>query len=169
MFNLFATKHNASCRNALDAGIAAAPSGRRFVRCCYCHHPFCVSLAAMVLTCPACNQRARVDDIIIADTETQGKIETCGKVFIRKRGKLSVRQIRAGLGIEVLGTLAADDVRCGRLYLGPGASWQGDCTTGSLNMDDSATVQSGKFTIDPHLCTGSGTKPAALTSRPMLV
>jgi len=169
MFNPFAAKQNASIHDALDAGVAAAPSGRRYVRCCFCHHPFCVSLAAIVLTCPACNQRARVDDIIIANTESQVKIETCGKVFIRRRGKLSVRQIRAGLGIEVLGALAADNVRCGRLYLGPGASWQGDCTTGSLNMDDSATVRSGKFTIDPHLRTGSVIKLPALPLSPMLV
>jgi len=128
-----------------------AAAGQRFVRCCFCHHAFSVPTSATILTCPKCSKRARVDDIVITGTEFHPKLETCGKIYIRRRAKLASRSVIAALGVEVLGEIEADTVRCGKVYLGPAAKWSGDCTTGSMNMDETASVSSGRFVIDPRL------------------
>ena len=134
-----------------DPPVPGVPSGQRIVRCCFCHHPFLVPAAGTILTCPKCSKRARVDDIVISGTEFRPKIETFGKVYVRRRAKRSARTINAGLGLEVLGELEADSVVCGKLYLGPASRWSGDCKTGSMNMDETASVLSGRFSVQPKL------------------
>lgn len=129
----------------------ASGGAHRIVRCCACARPFPVPAAAVVLTCPKCNHRARVDDVVIHGQEEHIKLETCGRIFIRTRGSLTVRSLIAGMGVEVLGSVQAGTLRCGKLHLGPRASVRGDCTAGAVHLDETATLGGGMLRIDPSM------------------
>ena len=133
------------------AAAAALTTSARFVRCYHCYHTFRTAPAAQSLTCPACYKHVRVDDIVIDDCRHCPKMETAGTIFVRRRAKLSVRTLVAGMGLEVLGELQAGSVTAGRVYLGPRVAWQGDCCAGSVNLDPAAQITGGRFRIDPRL------------------
>jgi hypothetical protein len=105
---------------------------------------------ARVLTCPRCYQRVNLDDVVVTTEVTARAVATCGRIVVRRKGRLSVREASASAGIEVEGAMQAESARtAGHLYLGPGATWRGDCAAATLVMHPGARVADGRFQIAP--------------------
>lgn len=105
---------------------------------------------ARVLTCPRCYRRVNLDDVVVTSEVTTRAVATCGRIVVGRKGRLSVREASASAGIEVEGAMQAESARtAGHLYLGPGATWRGDCAAATLVMHPGARVAAGRFRIAP--------------------
>lgn len=136
----------------------------RVVRCLHCAAAFRVPDAASVLTCPTCYQRVRVDDVVVDGEMVLPRLETCGRIIVRRRGRLHTRLgVRASLGVEVLGELQAETISSCRVYIGPQATFRGDCRAGGITVETGATILGGRFQIDRSLLDPSETHTAAAT------
>jgi len=134
----------------------------RVVRCLHCAAAVRVPDAATVLTCPTCYQRVRVEDVVVENELVLPRLETCGRIVIRRRGRLYTRLgVRASLGVEVLGELQAETVNSCRVYIGPQATFRGDCQAGGITVETGATILGGRFQIDRNLLDPSETHTAA--------
>ncbi len=131
-----------------DPTASIGPRQRR-VQCVHCTRLFPVPLKAMILTCPACFRRVRVEDVIISGQQHTPRLETCGRIVIRPRARVVTEVLAAGMGVEVHGELTAGCVIAGRVRIGPQGRWTGDCTAASVVVDPGATILGGRFTVRP--------------------
>ncbi|MBA4029210.1 MAG: hypothetical protein C0475_08795 [Planctomyces sp.] len=110
----------------------------------------------MVLTCPRCYQRVRVEDVVVDQELYTPRIETCGRVVIRRRGRVVADTVRAAMGVEVLGKMEARSVAAPNVYIGPGAAWTGDCSAHRIVVETGANIFGGRFRIEPAEQAGGG-------------
>jgi hypothetical protein len=129
---------------------------QRAVQCVHCLRRFPVPPKAMILTCPACFRRVRVEDVIVSAAQHTPRLETCGRIVIRPRARVVAETVVAGMGLEVHGELTARWVTAERVRIGPQGRWTGDCTAASIVVDPGGTILGGRFTVRPLDAPGLG-------------
>ncbi len=132
----------------------AAPkaTGPREVRCYHCGHRFEVSARAMTGSCPKCYGKLMLEDVVITNTQSYKRLQTCGKIIIQARGRVIADLVDAADGIEVTGKLEAKAYRGGPVSIGPKALWKGDCAAPSLTIEPGGKIERSWFVIpcDPY-------------------
>ena len=136
-----------------------APS--RTVCCLHCGAGFTVAAQAMVLTCPSCYKRVTVQDIVINTAQNMARVETCGRVVVRRGGKITAGVVLATVGVEVLGELYAGAVCAPVVHIGPRAVWRGDLSAARVIIEPGARVLSGRFRIQPVPARPAGSEETA--------
>ena len=139
----------------------------REVQCYHCRHRFEVGGRAQSTSCPACNKPLIVKDEVI-DRMRIGlrELRTCGKIIVKKKGRLAAEHIEAHGGIECDGVIDAKHVVSGQtVRLGPKASYRGDLEAPAVEMAAGAKVAPSLFQVpaDPlglaDLGQSTDTKP----------
>lgn len=101
----------------------------------------------MSTSCPKCNKPVIVQDVIVKGLKTTQKIQTCGRVIIKPRGRVIAGLVEAQQGVEVLGILNGNVISDGPVVIGPKARWKGDCRAPTLEVKLGARIESGFFEI----------------------
>ena len=121
------------------------------VQCYHCDHRFEVGGRAQSTSCPGCNK-----PVMVADQEIKGQrgpireLKTCGKIVIKKRGRLICQDIVAHAGLECEGIIDAKKVTAGQsVFLGKKSTFKGDLTAPALIVEDGAKIQPSVFAIGP--------------------
>lgn len=119
----------------------------RAIDCYHCGRRFEAAVKAILLSCPHCYQRVRIDDVVVRSVHHARTVETCGRILIEKKGWVMASFVRAPEGIEVLGAMEAKSVVSGPVLLGPKSRWKGDLTAPRLYIEPGATIEGGFFRI----------------------
>ena len=122
----------------------AAP---RIVQCYHCRHRFEVSRKTESTTCPGCNQRVIVGDVVVAELRPVRLVQTCGKIIIRKKARVNAELVEAHQGIELFGALQANVLSGGLVLIGAEARWNGDCRAPSVEIRPGARIEGGTFHV----------------------
>lgn len=102
----------------------------------------------MSTSCPGCNKPVIVQDVIVKGLKTTQKLQTCGRIIIKPRGRVIAGLVEAQEGMEVLGVLTGDMVTsAGPVIIGPKARWKGNCRAPTLEVMLGARIESGFFEI----------------------
>jgi len=126
--------------------------GQQSVKCYHCRHQFDVSSRTQSTSCPGCNKPVIVADVVVKGLKLVSKLQTCGRIIIRKRGRVIAKIVQANAGIDAQGTVDCGKVICGGpVVIGAKANWKGDCHAPSLAIELGANVL-GQFAVpDPSL------------------
>jgi hypothetical protein len=119
----------------------------RDVICYHCGVPTSVAAAARTASCTHCYKGIVLDDLRVRDAGWSGRLSTCGKVTIDKRARAVTRQVVAGQGVEVTGTLEANIESHGPVVVGESAHLKGDCSAPTLVVREGAVIESGYYRI----------------------
>lgn len=125
---------------SVAARITAPVQSQRHVRCYHCGSEFPIPAKALTLSCPSCFKRVGLQDIYVRKTAHAAKVETCGVIFIEKKGWLSATCIRAGEGIEIQGRVDGNVVSDGPVVVGPRAVVRGSLRAPRVVIDPGATL-----------------------------
>jgi hypothetical protein len=127
----------------------ARHTGPRMVQCYHCRHRFEVGGRAQSTSCPGCNK-----PLIVGDIQVPGQrgplreIRTCGRITVKKRGRLIAELIEAHGGIECAGIIDAKKVLCGiGLSLGPKSRFKGQLQTPVLSVKAGARLDSQQIAV----------------------
>jgi len=124
--------------------------GPRTVQCYHCRHRFEVGGRTQSTSCPGCNKPVIVEDVVV-DRLRAGLVElrTCGKVTIKKKGRLMVaKTVEAHGGVECEGVLEAGTVISGQtVVMGKSCQWHGDLTAPAVVMEAGAKVKPSRFNV----------------------
>ncbi len=101
----------------------------------------------MSTSCPGCHKPVIVQDVVVTGLKTTGKLQTCGRVVIKTRGRVIAGLIEAQQGVEVWGALNGNVTSGGPVVIGPKARWKGDCRAPTLRVDLGARIENGFFEI----------------------
>jgi hypothetical protein len=117
----------------------------------------------MSLTCPWCCKRVTLEDLIVKDTSWTGRVQTCGRLIIQRRGSLVASLIEARQRIEILGHAEGKIVSGGPVLIGPKARVKGDVSAPSIWVEPGAVIEGGYFRIigPGRAAAGPSTPPAA--------
>ncbi len=121
--------------------------GPRTVQCYHCRHRFEVGGRAQSTSCPNCNKAVKVHDEVI-DKLRAGLIElrTCGKLVVKKKGRLMVTKlIEIHGGIECEGIIDCGSgkvISGGPVTLGKKSQFKGELQAPSLTVAEGARIQS---------------------------
>jgi predicted RNA-binding Zn-ribbon protein involved in translation (DUF1610 family) len=126
----------------------------RQVTCYHCRAPFTAGGKAMSLPCPRCHKVVIVEDIIVRNYRPVKRLHTCGRVVVRKGGRVAAELVEAHQGIEVNGTLHAHVVSGGPVIIGATAEWKGDCRAPSVQVRAGARVRGGFFQVPDTIDAG---------------
>lgn len=137
----------------------------RTVLCVSCRGLFRVPEKATILTCPNCHRRVRVDDVVVDEEQHTRRLETCGRIIVRRRGRVFADVVCAALGIDVLGELHAQSVTTSRAYIGPRAVWTGDCVASAIVIETGAQIRGGKFRIVKPVASAEAALSRAAAAR----
>lgn len=124
------------------------PPTRR-VTCYHCRKPVTISAFAISATCPACYKGLVLDDLVVRDVHWAGKLRTCGKVLVERKGRVVGRLVQAAQGVEVQGIVEATVVSGGTVIIKTAARLSGDCRAPRLIIEPGATIAGGHFHIGP--------------------
>ena len=125
----------------------ARHSSPRTIQCYLCRHRFDVAGRAQSTSCPACYKPVIVGDITVDKLKPVKAVRTCGKIFVKRNGRIIADLVEAHGGIECLGTIDAKQIIAGRIVIGPKARWKGDCHTPSLVIKLGAQIETGRFFV----------------------
>lgn len=127
-----------------------SPAPPRTSQCYHCWRAVTAAALARTITCPHCYQRLQLDDVVIEADYSVSKVQTCGRLVIGPRARVTAKVVHASAGIELHGQLRAGEASsAGRVAMGPGAQWTGDCRAAELVVHRGAVIHSGLFTITP--------------------
>ena len=101
----------------------------------------------MSTSCPDCHQPVIVQDVIVTGLKTTSRLQTCGRVVVKKRGRVIAGLIEAQKGVEVLGALNGNVISGGPVVIGPKGRWRGDCRAPTLEVQLGARIENGFFQI----------------------
>ena len=87
-----------------------------------------------------------VEDVVIQKLHPITALQTCGRLLVKRRGRVIAKSVKANMGIEVEGVLTADAVSFGTVLIGAKAQWDGDCKAPSVVVKQGARI-SGHFTV----------------------
>lgn len=121
----------------------------REVRCYHCERVFEISAKAMTVSCPGCFKPVLVEDIVVRNAQGNTTLQTCGRLVVEKRGRVTAKKIQAGQGVEMLGILQASVESGGEVRIGPTGNWTGDCCAKSLRVEPGGVIVGGFFRIGP--------------------
>src|SRR5262245_24070550 len=138
----------------------AAP---RVVVCYHCKKRLEVGAKAITLPCPFCHQTLTIGDVIVNTLKAVRKLQTCGRVVVERRGRVTADLVEAQGGVDVDGVMEANVVSGGPVRIGAKAQWKGDCRAPSLLAELGCTIARGYFVIpdDSVLPQSGGARPAA--------
>lgn len=131
----------------LNPALASIPM-RRIV-CYHCRAPGAVSAHAISGSCPRCHRQLAIADIVVRQRHWGSRIETCGTVLIERGASVRVKQIVAGEGVDVRGSVRGHVVSFGPVRIADGASIDGDLEAPAVTVAPGATVVGGRFRITP--------------------
>jgi cytoskeletal protein CcmA (bactofilin family) len=95
----------------------------------------------MSVPCPKCNKALKVEDVTIKSYLPVNDLQTCGRIFVTKTGRIVAKLIRCGDGIECEGTIEGAIESDGKLVLGAKSSWKGQTLFArSLELTDGAKL-----------------------------
>ena len=95
----------------------------------------------MSTACPQCHKAVKIEDVVIKSYLPVNDLQTCGSIKITRRGRVVAKNIHAGDGIVVEGTMEGEVVSEGAITLGPKAEWKGDLlSTDHLDIAEGAVV-----------------------------
>ncbi len=97
----------------------------REIRCYLCGYRLTVSMRAMSTSCPGCRKAIKIEDVIVKTYIPVIDLQTCGRIWITKRGRVAARRIQSGDGITCDGVMEGAVETDGDVSLGPKASWKG--------------------------------------------
>lgn len=110
----------------------------------------------MSVPCPKCHKNVVVEDVVVKNYKPVSAIQTCGRLIIRKGGRVAAKTVEAHQGVEVLGALQAQVLSGGPVVVGPKAEWRGDLRAPSLEVKSGARFLGGYFVIpDDPLALGT--------------
>jgi len=112
----------------------------RPVRCYHCKGEVYVPMAARSASCPLCHRGLILDDLRVREGFA-GKLTTCGKILIEKKGRAVTRQIEACDGIDILGAVEGRVVSLGNIYLGKTARVKGDFDAPTIVVERGAVLE----------------------------
>jgi len=131
------------------AGGSALANPERIVRCYHCRTAIVVPRAGRTASCPICYKGIVLDDLFVRDAGFSGKLLTCGKVLVERKGRSVGRPVEAGGGIEINGTLEGTLTSGGPVLVGSRGRLKGDVHATSLVIKAGAVVDGGHFHIAP--------------------
>jgi cytoskeletal protein CcmA (bactofilin family) len=88
-----------------------------------------------------------VEDVVISQLTPVKRVQTCGRVVVRRKGSVIAELVQAHGGVEVLGCLDARVESDGPVIIGPAARWKGDCHAPSLVIEPGARIEAGRFAV----------------------
>lgn len=121
----------------------------RQVRCYHCGRGIIVPVQARSASCPVCYKGLVLDDLRVKGTGTPGKLTTCGRIVIERKGRAVARHVEAGTGVEVQGELRANVSSGGTVVLAEGARFAGEVCAPSLVVEPGAVIQNAMVRIGP--------------------
>ena len=129
----------------------AKNKGPRTVQCYHCRHRFEVGGRAQSTSCPGCNKPLIVEDLVF-DTKRSGigriKVQTCGKITVKKGGRVTAELVEAHEGIVCQGTIEAKQVISGTtLVLGKASLFYGALQAPAVDMASGAKVKPSLFEV----------------------
>lgn len=119
----------------------------RQVLCYFCHHVFEVGGRTMSIPCPKCHKALVVEDVVVKTYKPVKTLQTCGKLIIRKGGRVTATDVEAHLGVECSGALTANVVSGGPVRIGPKGEWKGNLRAPSVQIKAGARILGGRFEI----------------------
>lgn len=125
------------------------PATPRIVRCYHCRATISVPGAARTASCPVCYKGLILDDLRVRDGQAAGRLSTCGRVVVERRGRAVTRAVEAAAGVEVHGTLEAKVVTGGPVHLSKGAHLKGECHATSLVVEAGGVIEGAFVRIGP--------------------
>jgi cytoskeletal protein CcmA (bactofilin family) len=117
----------------------------RPVRCYHCKGEVYVPMAARSASCPLCHRGLILDDLRVHEGFA-GKLTTCGKILIDKKGRAVTRQIEGCEGVDILGAVEARVISQGNVFLGKTARVKGDFEAPTIVVERGAVLE-GMFRI----------------------
>lgn len=155
-----------------------AQSDLRSITCYHCRHRFEIGARTLSTSCPKCSKQLRVDDIVVKGLEAVRKIQTCGRLVVQKKGRVSAQLVEAHGGVEVEGVMEANVLSGALVTIGAKAHWKGNCNAPSVVIELGAQINAGYFTVPdvsvappheraptPGLPPGAGPLPEPKPSR----
>ncbi|MEM9883601.1 MAG: polymer-forming cytoskeletal protein [Planctomycetota bacterium] len=130
------------------------------VRCYHCGHRFEVGGRAQSTSCPGCNKAVMVaDQVIDKQRGPIRELKTCGKIVVKKRGRLICHHVVAHDGLTCDGILDAKTVESRtRVTLGKKSNFKGDLTAPAVEIAEGAVIQASRFAIGPPPEEDSGSE-----------
>ncbi len=127
----------------------ARHAGPRTVQCYHCRHRFEVGGRAQSTSCPGCNKPLIVGDVDVKQLKGPLKeVRTCGRIIVRKKGRLMAEYVEAHGGIDNQGVIDARHVVCGSVIrLAPKSQFKGDLVAPSLEIQLGARILGGLFAV----------------------
>ena len=122
----------------------------RDVQCYHCSAQFEISARAMTVSCPKCYKKLLVEDVVVKTAQGVTNLQTCGKIIIEKKGRVTATLVEAHKGIEVHGIIEGKVISGGPVVIGDKARWKGDCRAPSVEIAPGARITSGYFEIAPQ-------------------
>jgi hypothetical protein len=120
---------------------------QRTVQCYLCGRRFEISAIAATVSCPGCFKPLLVEDVVVKGYQAVKKIQTCGRITVQKRGRVVAELVEAHEGVEVLGICHANVVSGRKVWVGPKAELKGNLSAPAIEVDPTANVLGGFFTI----------------------
>lgn len=133
----------------------------RTVQCYHCRRHFDVPPRAMSISCPWCSKRVSLDDVIISGTCWTSRIQTCGRVIVKKRSELVCSLVEASGGVEVHGYVESAIVSNGLVYVGPKARVKGDLRAPSIHVEPGGALDGGYCRIASEKAPAGPSRPPA--------
>ncbi len=134
------------------------PAPPRTVECYHCHQRIEVAAAAMSLPCPRCHKVLIVEDVVVRNYKPVKTLATCGRLIVRKGGRVVAQTIEAHAGVECHGAVYGSVRSGGPVTLGARSEWKGDLAAPSLVIKAGARVLGGFFRI--RAAAAGGEAPA---------
>ena len=123
----------------------------KMVQCYHCGHRFEVGGRAQSTSCPGCHKPVMVaDQVIDKQRGPIRELKTCGKIIVKKRGRLICHHVVAHNGLECEGIVDAKTVISGMpVILGKKSNFKGDLTAPAVEIAEGAQIQPSLFAIGP--------------------
>ncbi|MEO1237221.1 MAG: polymer-forming cytoskeletal protein [Planctomycetota bacterium] len=119
------------------------------VQCYHCDHRFEVGGRAQSTSCPGCNKPVMVaDQVIDKQRGPIRELKTCGKIIVKKRGRLICHHVVAHNGLECEGIVDAQTVVSRTpVTLGKKSTFKGDLTAPAIDIAEGAKIRPSRFAI----------------------
>lgn len=103
----------------------------------------------MSLPCPHCHKALTVEDLVVSGYTAVTKVQTCGKLIVKRKGRVAATTVEAHEGLKIDGALGAiKGVQTGGVVtLGAKSEWRGDCTAPAMVVKAGAVVLGGYWKI----------------------
>ena len=142
-------------------------ASERIVRCYHCRREIIVPGAARTASCPVCFKGLVLDDLRVREGHASGRLSTCGRVVVERKGRAVTRAVEAAQGIEVHGTLEARVISGGPVQITSGGQLKGECHATSLVVEPGAVMDRVFVRIGPDAFQ-AGVEAAEVKVKPLV-